>query len=71
MIDGQNVQIITELHVTPISLREAQLYIEANHRHCGPPKFHKFSLSLTVPGENEPVGGGGCFHSKGPRFGRR
>lgn len=56
MIDGQNVQIITELHVTPISLREAQLYIEANHRHCGPPKFHKFSLSLTVPGENEPVG---------------
>lgn len=44
MIDGQNVQIITELHVTPISLREAQLYIEANHRHCGPPKFHKFSL---------------------------
>lgn len=56
MIDGQNAQIITALHITPISLREAQLYIEANHRHCGPPKFHKFSLSLTVPGENEPVG---------------
>ena len=38
--------------VKPVS----QQYIRKHHRHCGPPKFHKFSVALVVAGEEEPVG---------------
>lgn len=55
-VDGINYSLVTRLHVQPISLAEARSYVKRHHRHCGPPKFHKFSVCLTVDGEPEPVG---------------
>ena len=55
-VDGQRCAFITELHPTPITLKEAAGYVEKYHRHNGPPKFHKYSLCLTTPDEPEPVG---------------
>lgn len=55
-VDGKRRSIVTELKICPISLKEAQQYIRKHHRHCGPPKFHKFSVALVVAGEDEPVG---------------
>ena len=57
-VDGSHSCIITELKAWPITLREAQEYIKKHHRHCGPPKFHKFSVALKVEGEQEFVGVG-------------
>lgn len=55
-VDGTRCSIITKMKITPISLKQAKVYISQHHRHCGPPKFHKFSVCLTVNGEPEPVG---------------
>ena len=57
-VDGLHFSIVTELKVCPITLREAQEYIKRYHRHCGPPKFHKFSVALKVEGELDFVGVG-------------
>lgn len=57
-VDGIHSCIVTELKVCPITLREAQGYITKHHRHCGPPKFHKFSVALKVEGEQDFVGVG-------------
>lgn len=55
-IDGISSTLQTDLEVHPIDLKEAAQYISKYHRHCGPPKFHKFSICLRVKGEAEPVG---------------
>lgn len=55
-VDGESSCLITHMTAVPISLAEAREYIKAHHRHCGPPKFHKFSVCLKVEGEEEPVG---------------
>ena len=57
-VDGVHSCIITKLKVCPITLREAQEYIKKHHRHCSPPKFHKFSVALKVDGEQDFVGVG-------------
>lgn len=54
--DGLTRSIITELRAASISLKDASEYIKRRHRHSSPPRFHKFSVSLTVEGEEEPVG---------------
>jgi hypothetical protein len=38
------------MHVCPISLRDAQAFIGANHRHADPSKWHKFSLGIEEDG---------------------
>ena len=55
-VDGERCRIVTMLHPTPITLRDAAAYVDRHHRHNAGPKFHKFSAALTVPGEPEPVG---------------
>ena len=55
-VEGGKRSIVTDLKICPVSLKEAQRYIDKYHRHCGPPKFHKFSIALMVNGEEEPVG---------------
>lgn len=55
-VDGARSSIVTELHPTPITLREAAAYMERHHRHNTGPKFHKFSAALSVADEPEPVG---------------
>ena len=55
-VDGTQASIVTELHPTPITLREASAYVERHHRHNAGPKFHKFSAALSVVDEPEPVG---------------
>lgn len=56
LLDGENTGLIAEMKVTPIHLKEAAEYVNQYHRHCGPPKFHKFSISLRIPEETEPIG---------------
>lgn len=55
-VDGLAYSIVTQTTATPITLAQARDYVQRHHRHCGPPKFHKFSVCLTVVGEPEPVG---------------
>lgn len=55
-VDGENISFIADFEVYPIHLNQAREYIAKYHRHCGPPKFHKFSVALYVKGEEEPVG---------------
>lgn len=55
-VDGADHCILTDMPVHPMHLKEAQEYIARHHRHCGPPRFHKFSVCLRVEGEKEPVG---------------
>ena len=55
-LDGKNTVLMAEMEVTPIHLKEATEYVKRYHRHCGPPKFHKFSISLRIPEEAEPIG---------------
>lgn len=35
------------LEVVPITLREANAFVEQNHRHHGPTVGHKFSIGLS------------------------
>lgn len=55
-VDGQSGVLITAYRVCPITLKEASAYVKKYHRHNSGPKFHKFSISLRVDGEPEPVG---------------
>ena len=55
-VDGTSSSLVTRLEAVPITLREASAYIDRFHRHNTGPKFHKFSVCLSVPGEPEPVG---------------
>ena len=55
-LDRENTVLIAETEVTPIHLKEAAEYVKRYHRHCGPLKFHKFSISLQIPEEAEPIG---------------
>ena len=55
-VDGDRRCFLTDMHVEPIHLKEAREYIEKHHRHCGAPSFHKFSVSIRVEGEAEPIG---------------
>jgi hypothetical protein len=36
------------LRIVPVSLREAQAFVEAHHRHHGAPRGHKFSLGVAT-----------------------
>lgn len=56
LLGGENTKLIAEMEVAPIHLKEAAEYVKQYHRHCGPPKFHKFSISLRIPEETEPIG---------------
>ena len=55
-VDGTRSSIVTELHPTPITLRDAADYVERHHRHNAGVKLHKFSAALSVADEPEPVG---------------
>lgn len=55
-VDGERYSFLADMEVEPIHLREAREYIAKHHRHCGAPSFHKFSVSLRVDGESEPIG---------------
>lgn len=55
-VDGTKSSIVTELHPTPITLRDAAVYVERHHRHNAGPALHKFSAALSVADEPEPVG---------------
>lgn len=55
-VDGKTSSLVTRLEAVPITLQEANAYIDRYHRHNAGPKFHKFSVCLRVPGETEPVG---------------
>lgn len=55
-VDGTSCSIVTRLNAVPITLKQAREYVQCHHRHCEPPKFHKFSVCLRVNGEPEPVG---------------
>ena len=35
------------LHIVPITLRDAQAYVEQHHRHHGPPRGHLWSIGAT------------------------
>ena len=35
-----------KIHICPITLREAQDFVRAHHRHNDPPQGHKFSIGL-------------------------
>lgn len=37
--------------VTPITLKEAQIFIDEHHRHHNPPQGHKFSIGLRAAGK--------------------
>jgi hypothetical protein len=39
-----------DTYICPITLREAQAFIQEHHRHVGPPKGHKFSVGLKENG---------------------
>ena len=56
LVDGILYCFLADMEVVPIHLKEAKEYIAKHHRHCGAPSFHKFSVSLRVDGEPEPVG---------------
>lgn len=56
LVDGDSYCFLADMEVVPIHLKEAREYITRHHRHCGAPSFHKFSVSLRVDGEPEPVG---------------
>ena len=36
-----------KLEIVPITLREANAYVEQNHRHHGPVTGHKFSIAAS------------------------
>ena len=55
-VDGGASSLVTRLEAVPITLREANAYIDQRHRHNAGPVFHKFSICLRVSGEPEPVG---------------
>lgn len=55
-VNGAASSLIAKLEAAPITLREASAYIDCHHRHNAGPKFHKFSICLRTPGEQEPVG---------------
>lgn len=63
------------LEITPMTLKEANAYVEQNHRHHGPVVGHKFSIGCS-DGEKivgvavcgDPGRGGGienvCYHGR-------
>lgn len=44
------------LEIVPISLAEANAFVERNHRHHGPVTGHKFSVAVANMGTGEVVG---------------
>ena len=57
------------LEVVPITLKEANAFVEQNHRHHGPTVGHKFSIGLSDGEKN--CGRCHCGATCGPSFGRR
>ena len=55
-VDGIVSSLVARMEAVPITLRETSAYVDQHHRHNTGPKFHKFSICLRVPGEQEPVG---------------
>lgn len=55
-VTGETSSIVTDLHLKPISLKDAAAYVTKFHRHSIGPKFHKYSICLTVEDESLPVG---------------
>ena len=54
--DGELCSLITQMTAIPITFEQAREYVQKHHRHCAPPRFHKFSICLEVTDESEPVG---------------
>lgn len=56
-----------DAHICPITLRDAQAFVLAHHRHNDPPHGHKFSIGLTDSGQlvgvvvvGQPIARGNC-----------
>ncbi len=44
------------LQIVPVTLRDANAYIEENHRHCGAARGCKFALGVAVDGSDKVCG---------------
>ena len=54
-LDGSHV-LVSNLEPFPITLKDAQKYVQKYHRHNDAPYGHKFSIALFSDSEEEPVG---------------
>ena len=43
----RRLEVVTMLEITPMTLKEANAYVEQNHRHHGPVVGHKFSIGCS------------------------